>query len=141
MDESAFRGFYRDLIVMTGAGIFTDCFNQFIIAGAAISLVATFHTIDALTISLALFLSGSFVGAVLWGRLADILGRRYTLVINLAVLATVGFLSGLISSLPELYASRFIVGLAAGGDYPVAASLLTEFSPKNQRGRLLSLTR
>jgi MFS family permease len=139
LDNASYKRFHLYLLLITGAGAFTDSFNQFAITGASLSLVSFFRTINASTVSLSLFFVGSFVGAILWGGLADLIGRRFTFILDLIVLAVFGFSSALIANLPELYITRFIIGLAAGGDYPVAVALLTEFSPKSSRGRLLSI--
>jgi putative MFS transporter len=139
LDNIQYNKFHKRLVAVAASGTFTTSFNQFIITGATFSLLSYFGTINALTISIAMFLIGSFCGALFWGRLSDILGRKYTLILDLCILAIVGILSGLINSLPELYLSRFIMGLAAGGDYPIAVSLLSEFSPKHKRGMLLSM--
>jgi len=140
LDNAPFSGILLAVTLLTAIGAFTDSYNQFILTGSTFSLIQYFKTVNAVSFSLALFFIGSLIGALLWGRVADVLGRRLVFVIDLIVLAVFALLSGLIvTNLYELYAFRFIMGFAAGGDYPAALSLLQEFAPKRLRGKLDSV--
>ncbi|MDG7012603.1 MAG: MFS transporter [Nitrososphaerota archaeon] len=140
LDNAPYRGTLLIVTILTAIGAFTDSYNQFTLTGSTFSLEAYFHTVNSISVSLALFFIGSLLGALLWGRLADVVGRRLVFVIDLVILAVFALLSGLIvTNLLELYTFRFIMGLAAGGDYPAALSLLQEFAPKKLRGRLNSV--
>ncbi|MFP3138437.1 MAG: MFS transporter [Nitrososphaeria archaeon] len=139
LDNAPFSGILLAVTALTAIGAFTDSYNQFTITGSTFSLIEYFKTVNAVSVSLAVFFIGSLIGALLWGRVADALGRRLVFVIDLIILAVFALLSGLATNLYELYAFRFIMGFAAGGDYPAALSLLQEFAPKRLRGRLDSL--
>lgn len=127
------------LTLLTATGAFTDSFNQYVITGSTFSLIHTFHTTNAVSLTLAVFFIGSFIGALFWGRLADYFGRKLIFLVDLAIMAVFAVLSGFATSLTMLWAFRFIMGIAAGGDYPAAMTLLMEFSPKFHRGRLNSI--
>ena len=78
---------------------------------------------------------GMLIGAILFGWLADVRGRRMTFMSTL-VLYSIGLgLTAFVSSASELAVIRFFTGLGLGGELPVAASLISELSPPNSRGR------
>ena len=80
---------------------------------------------------------GIIVGAPVAGWLADRLGKR-SMFLCLAILyAVLGVAGGLTSTLPLLFASRFLLGAASGGLTAVATSLIAEFQPIERRDRLL----
>ena len=81
----------------------------------------------------------AFFGAFVFGRIADLLGRKivYTTV---AVIMIVGALaSALATGFVFLVIARFVLGLGIGGDYPVSAVLMSEYSNRKDRGRLVGL--
>src|SRR5581483_11239749 len=74
-----------------------------------------------------------------FGRLADVLGRKRVYVL-VAVIMIVGALASALS--PDwvfLVGSRFLLGLGIGGDYPVSAVLMSEYSNRKDRGRLVGM--
>jgi len=72
-------------------------------------------------------------------RIADVLGRK-TVYITVAVIMVIGALaSAFAPSLGFLIVARFVLGLGIGGDYPVSAVMMSEFSNRRDRGRLVSL--
>lgn len=84
-------------------------------------------------------LLGALIGSALSGRGADYLGRR-TLLIITSLIFIVGTLGSAIAwSIPSLIISRFIVGIAIGVASYTAPLYISEVSPSNQRGALVSL--
>ena len=128
---------YFTFVVALGA--FTDAYTQFTVSASTFSLIASFHSVSALSASLALFFVGSFIGAVTWGRAVDFFGRRLIFMLNLALLAALVILSALSTNLIEFFIFRFAIGVVIGGDYPAAMSLLSEYSPRKIRGKLSSV--
>src|SRR5262245_8228256 len=82
-------------------------------------------------------LVGMFAGAVLVGSLADRFGRRALFQATLAVFSIATGLCGLAWGFASLLAMRFLVGFGLGGELPVASTLVTEFSPRAHRGKLV----
>jgi MFS family permease len=81
----------------------------------------------------------AFIGAFVFGRIADILGRKsvYTAV---AIIMIVGAIASALSpGFLWLVMARFVLGLGIGGDYPVSAVLMSEYANRNDRGRLVGL--
>src|SRR5450631_449317 len=84
-------------------------------------------------------LFGLFAGALLTGPAADRFGRRPFFAYNMAVLGTLSLLQGLANSAPQLLELRLAIGFLLGTDYVVSKALLTEFTPRRIRGRILGL--
>ncbi len=125
---------------MSGVGFFTDAYDLFVISTVAILLKSQWNLTTTQTSWVAgSAILGAFFGALLFGRLADILGRKrvYALV---AVLMIVGaLLSAVAPGFGWLIAARFLLGLGIGGDYPVSAVLMSEYSNRKDRGKLVGL--
>jgi MFS family permease len=95
--------------------------------------------------TLATFAAGFVVrpfGALVFGRLGDIVGRKYTFLLTLILMGGATFAIGLVPNFESIgYAAPIIVlilrllqGLALGGEYGGAATYVAEHSPANQRG-------
>lgn len=84
-------------------------------------------------------LFGLFAGALLTGPAADRFGRRPIYAYNMAFLAALSLLQGLANSAAQLLALRLAIGFLLGTDYVVSKALLTEFTPRRIRGRILGL--
>ncbi|MFC0398332.1 MFS transporter [Paraburkholderia rhizosphaerae] len=81
-------------------------------------------------------------GALVFGRLGDLVGRKYTFLITIVIMGlstcVVGFLPGYASigiAAPIIFiAMRLLQGLALGGEYGGAATYVAEHAPANRRG-------
>src|SRR5438132_1608622 len=82
---------------------------------------------------------GMFVGAAAAGRLADRYGRRVVFTTTLVVFSAGAALSALAPSFALLLVARVVAGLGLGGELPVASTLVSELSPRAQRGRMIVL--
>ena len=82
-------------------------------------------------------LIGMFAGALMSGVLADRIGRRYLFQATLLIFSIATGLCGFAWSFASLLVLRFLVGFGLGGELPVASTLVAEFSPARERGRLL----
>ncbi|MDB4976311.1 MAG: ral substrate transporter [Myxococcaceae bacterium] len=82
-------------------------------------------------------------GALVFGRLGDLVGRKYTFLITILLMGGSTFLVGILPSYETLgltapivlIAMRLIQGLALGGEYGGAATYVGEHAPHGQRGR------
>jgi MFS transporter, putative metabolite:H+ symporter len=83
-------------------------------------------------------LTGTTVGSFLWGRLADIYGRRASILLA-AVMFVGTSICGAMPSFSWNIVMCFMMGLAAGGMLPVANALLAEIMPSKHRGWCLVL--
>ncbi|MGH8387955.1 MAG: MFS transporter [Pseudomonas sp.] len=81
-------------------------------------------------------------GAIVFGRLGDMIGRKYTFLITIVIMgvstAVVGFLPGYatigVAAPIILITLRLLQGLALGGEYGGAATYVAEHAPKGKRG-------
>jgi len=100
---------------------------------------------SALINTLAIFAAGFIVrpfGALVFGRLGDLIGRKYTFLLTLVLMGGSTFLIGLIPSYSKIgYAApilvlllRLVQGLALGGEYGGAATYVAEHAPAGKRG-------
>jgi MFS family permease len=110
------------------AGVLTDS-NTLHLSSAAVGSIAT------------VYLVGEVVGALVFGRLSDSLGRRNLFAITLGVyLVGSGLTAATAGSGTEwvvfLYATRFIAGAGIGGEYAAINSAIDEMIPARYRGRV-----
>jgi MFS family permease len=81
-------------------------------------------------------------GALLFGRIGDLVGRKYTFLITMTLMGLGTFLIGLLPSYASvgiaapviLIALRLVQGLALGGEYGGAATYVAEHAPQGRRG-------
>ncbi|NGM87871.1 MHS family MFS transporter [Parapusillimonas sp. SGNA-6] len=81
-------------------------------------------------------------GALVFGRLGDLVGRKYTFLITILIMGMSTFLVGVLPSYSSigmaapviLIGLRLLQGLALGGEYGGAATYVAEHAPQNRRG-------
>lgn len=83
-------------------------------------------------------LVGTVIGSVIWGTLADIYGRKATILLS-AVMFVGTSICGAMPSLAWNVGMCFMMGVAAGGMLPVTYALLAEMMPSKHRGWALVL--
>lgn len=99
----------------------------------------------ALLSTLAIFAAGFLVrpfGALVFGRLGDLIGRKYTFLLTLVLMGGSTFLIGLVPSYKAIGMAapllvlllRLVQGLALGGEYGGAATYVAEHAPPHRRG-------
>ena len=140
LNDAPVSPFHRRAILISGMGFFTDAYDLFIIATVAVLVKTQWHMSTAQTswVTGAAIL-GAFVGAFIFGRLADIFGRKNVYVTVALIMIVGAILSAFSPSVMWLVISRFILGLGIGGDYPVSAVLMSEYANRKDRGRMVGL--
>lgn len=99
----------------------------------------------ALLSTLAIFAAGFIVrpfGALVFGRLGDLIGRKYTFLLTLVLMGGSTFLIGLVPGYKSIGIAapllvlllRLLQGLALGGEYGGAATYVAEHAPAHRRG-------
>lgn len=137
------------VITASSVGTLIEWYDFYIYGAMAVIIAKQFFPQDnptaAFLAALATFAAGFVVrpfGALVFGRIGDIIGRKYTFLLTLLLMGGSTFAIGLVPG----YASigmwapvlilllRFVQGLALGGEYGGAATYVAEHSPKGRRG-------
>jgi MFS transporter, putative metabolite:H+ symporter len=82
---------------------------------------------------------GMAVGALLFGLLADRIGRKNVFIITLLLFSIGSGLSALTTTLTAFLILRFLIGMGLGGELPVASTLVSESVPAQERGKVVVL--
>ena len=140
LDDAPLSRFHTRAIVTAGMGFFTDAYDLFII-GTATTIIAKQWNLTSAETGLvnSITLISAFVGAFVFGRIADVLGRKKVYGLEAALMVGGAVASAFAPSLIWLLAFRFVLGIGVGGDYPMSAVLMSEFSNRNNRGKLVGL--
>jgi len=140
LDESPVTREHWKILFISGMGFFTDAYDLFIIGVVMVLLKEQWKlspVAEGLVTSTALLASA--VGAVLFGRIADVLGRKRIYGFEVLVLAAGAIASAFSPSIWWLIAFRVVLGLGIGGDYPVSATIMGEYASKRSRGMMVTL--
>ncbi|MBV9719374.1 MAG: MFS transporter [Candidatus Eremiobacteraeota bacterium] len=140
LDESGITRFHWTIMLVSGMGFFTDAYDLFII-GVALTILKPIWHLSTFQVSIlgSSSLLAAALGAVAFGRIADLLGRKRIYGFEVLVLAAGAIASAFAPSFWWLVIFRFIMGLGIGGDYPVSATIMSEYAGKRVRGMLISL--
>lgn len=130
---------YR-LFVIFGLVWLADAMQVLSIGFTAPSIAATFGIpVPAALQTGTMFFVGMLIGAFVFGRLADRIGRRPVLMIAVVIDAICGVASAFAPDFQWLLLLRFLTGIGVGGTLPVDYTMMAEFLPSDRRGRWLVL--
>src|SRR5580698_2932755 len=121
LDEAPLSRFHLRAVVASGMGFFTDAYDLFVIGVASTLITKDWHLSSGhLAVLNSTMLFAAFVGAFVFGRFADLVGRKqvYWLVAAITIVGAIG--SALAPSFWVLIGFRFVLGFGVGGDYPVS---------------------
>ena len=137
------------IISASSVGTLIEWYDFYIFGSLATVLSTKFFPTDnptaAFLNTLATFAAGFVVrpfGALVFGRLGDLIGRKYTFMVTLMLMGGATFAIGLIPSYATIGAwapilvltLRLLQGLALGGEYGGAATYVAEHAPAEKRG-------
>jgi len=151
VDKAKFSWFHAKVCVVAGVGFYTDAYDIFAINIASTMLGYLYGAAKGPSLNAAQSLGvkvatpvGTFCGQLLFGWLADVLGRKrmYGIELLIIIVATFGqAVSGngdAVSIIGVLVVWRFIMGVGVGGDYPLSAVISSEFAATKIRGRMMT---
>ncbi|MHB8397211.1 MAG: MFS transporter [Thermoplasmataceae archaeon] len=151
MNNSKVSRFHYRTWWLAGMGFFTDAYDLFII-GMVLAIMplvgwSTLNTSTAAgTYNVALIgstaLLSAVIGAVIFGRLLDKLGRKAIYGIELILLVAGALGSAFLTptnSPVVLIAWRFLLGIGIGGDYATSSTIMAEYSNTKNRGKLVGM--
>src|SRR5229473_4843336 len=148
MDGSNEQGLWR-VILASAVGTMIEWYDFYIFGSLAAVLSLKFYPAGNDTFAyvayLATFAVGFLVrpfGALFFGRIGDLVGRKYAFLVTLSVMGFGTFLIGLMPTYATagwfapiaLIVIRIFQGLALGGEYGGAAIYVAEHAPDNKRG-------
>ena len=160
LDAAKIQLYHFKAIIVAGMGLFTDAYDLFCIP-PIIKLIGRIYynqtseeyseekpykTTPTVVVSalVAIALLGTVVGQLVFGRLGDRIGRRrvYGLSLGMMVLSTIACGFSICKNrncvLVSLGFFRFLLGVGIGGDYPLSATIMSEFANKKTRGAFIA---
>jgi len=145
MDGARTSGFHYRTWIISGLGFFTDAYDLFIIGVVTSILVLSgwskFSTLETSLLDSTALLS-AVIGALIFGRLLDKLGRKAIYGTELIILVIGALGSAFLTPVNGIYiltAWRFILGIGIGGDYATSSTIMTEYSNTKSRGKLVGM--
>ncbi|MEV0054934.1 MFS transporter [Saccharopolyspora shandongensis] len=140
LDDAPLNSFHKKLAVYSSGGPFLDGYVLSIIGLALVQIGPEFG-LTAMQEGLvgAAALIGIFLGAFLGGWLTDIFGREVLYTVDLVAIIALSVAQFWVDGFWWLFVLRLLIGMAVGADYPIATSLLAEFTPSKSRGPLLAM--
>ncbi|XP_050375939.1 probable inorganic phosphate transporter 1-9 [Argentina anserina] len=160
LDTAKTQWYHFKAIIIAGMGLFTDAYDLFCISLIMRLLGRIYYdhhpkdfdsndnnfAIPPLVVSamVGFPLLGTIIGQLLFGRLGDLVGRRhvYGLSLMVMVLSSIGCGFSICTSrtcvLVSLGFFRFLLGVGIGGDYPLSATIMSEFANKRTRGSFIA---
>ncbi|MCV9967391.1 MFS transporter [Pararhizobium sp. BT-229] len=146
-------GEQKKVIFASSLGTIFEWYDFYLYGSLAVYIGATFFSqypettrnIFALLAFAAGFLVRPF-GALVFGRLGDLVGRKYTFLVTIVIMGLSTFLVGILPGAASigiaapilLIALRMLQGLALGGEYGGAATYVAEHAPQGKRGYFTS---
>jgi len=140
LDELPFTRRHGRLLVGSGLGWALDALDVGLLSFVIAQLAVVWSSDKgALAFVASAGFAGMAIGAAVGGSLSDRLGRKTVFALTLLVYGLATGVSALSWSVGALLVLRFVVGLGLGAELPVASTLVSEFSPRRIRGRVVVL--
>ncbi len=148
MSNASPKGIWK-VIAASSMGTLIEWYDFYIFGSLAVVISTKFFPADnptaAFLSTLATFAAGFVVrpfGALFFGRLGDLVGRKYTFMVTLLLMGGATFLIGCVPDFKTIgylapvlvLVLRLLQGLALGGEYGGAATYVAEHAPENRRG-------
>lgn len=129
----------KKTVVASVAGLTLEGMDIMLISFAMTMIISEFN-IDLATGGLISSLTnvGMLLGGILFGVLADKYGRVKIFTYTVLLFAIGTALTGLATSIEQVYLFRIIAGIGAGGEYGIGMALVAEAWPKDKQGRASS---
>ncbi|MCO5573293.1 hypothetical protein L7F22_027062 [Adiantum nelumboides] len=151
LDKAKTQGFHFTTIIIAGMGFFTDAYDLICVSTVVKLMGRIYYTdpasgkpgtlppgLNAAVNGVALL--GAFVGQLVFGWLGDKMGRKKVygitaiLMICCSICSALSFGSNPHAVIGTLCFFRFCLGIGIGGDYPLSATIMSEYSNTKTRG-------
>ncbi|KAL4575403.1 hypothetical protein LXL04_022246 [Taraxacum kok-saghyz] len=159
LDTAKTQYYHFKAIIIAGMGLFTDSYDLFCIPPIMRLIGRIYYPrfnnkmeekelfeVPAVIAStmFGVALMGAVIGQLIFGRLGDRVGRRqvYGVALALMVVGSIGCGFSLSTLTPLVFVSlgffRFLLGVGIGGDYPLSATIMSEFANRRTRGAFIA---
>jgi len=140
---------HKKVVIASSLGTVFEWYDFYLYGSLAAIIAKQFFTAlnptSAFLFALLAFAAGFAVrpfGALVFGRLGDLIGRKYTFLVTIVIMGVSTFLVGVLPTYSSigiaapiiLIALRLLQGLALGGEYGGAATYVAEHAPQGKRG-------
>src|SRR6266436_2769774 len=140
IDRQPVGGFQIRLLLTCAAVLFLDGFDTQAIGYVAPALAKEWGlTKGALGPVFSAGLFGLMIGALLFGPLADRIGRKRIIILSTLAFGTCALLTAFVQDVNTLLAIRFLTGLGLGGAMPNAVAMTSEFNPRRRRATMVMI--
>ncbi|KAB1212916.1 putative inorganic phosphate transporter 1-4 [Morella rubra] len=152
LDAAKTQAYHFMAIIITGMGFFTDSYDLFSITIVTNLLGQIYYTKSGSTLPIGVAYSvygvalcGTFAGQLFFGCLGDKLGRKKAYGVTLILMVVCSLASGLSFGkkpkgvIATLCFFRFWLGFGIGGDYPLSATIMSEYANKRTRGAFIAV--
>lgn len=140
IDSKAFGGFQWMVVALCALLLIVDGYDVFVAGTVLPTLIAEWGLTKPQAGALqAWALFGMMFGALIFGPLADRIGRKKGITISFVLFTLSTLLTGFASTPDQFKVFRFIAGLGCGGLMPNAVALMNEYAPKRLRGTMVAL--
>eukprot|EP00262_Sarcandra_glabra_P006814 TRINITY_DN19369_c0_g1_i1.p1 TRINITY_DN19369_c0_g1~~TRINITY_DN19369_c0_g1_i1.p1 ORF type:complete len:532 (+),score=15.48 TRINITY_DN19369_c0_g1_i1:27-1622(+) len=157
LDSAKTQYYHFKAIIIAGMGLFTDAYDLFCITPIT-RLIGRIYYVDhddpghkpgvtppwLVSTAVGISLLGTVIGQLVFGHLGDRIGRRrvYGLALLIMVSSSIGCGFSICRTrkcvLTSLCFFRFWLGVGIGGDYPLSATIMSEFANKRTRGSFIA---
>ncbi|XP_008804252.1 probable inorganic phosphate transporter 1-10 [Phoenix dactylifera] len=154
LDHARTQIYHFKAIMIAGMGMFTDAYDLFCITPVLKLIGRIYYKPDGpdpgvtppevMSAMVAVALMGTIIGNLVFGVLGDRIGRRRVYGLSLLLMVSSSFACGFSICrtrgcvLSSLCFFRFLLGVAIGGDYPLSATIMSEFANKRTRGSFIA---
>ncbi|MEA2830124.1 MAG: transporter, family, 4-hydroxybenzoate transporter [Bradyrhizobium sp.] len=140
IDKQPVGGFQIRLLLICAAVLFIDGFDTQAIGYVAPALAKEWGlTKGALGPVFSAGLFGLMIGALVFGPLADRIGRKKIIIFSTLAFGIGTLVTAFVQNVEMLLAIRFLTGLGLGGAMPNAVALTSEFSPHRRRATMVMI--
>jgi SHS family lactate transporter-like MFS transporter len=137
---AAERANQRNALIAGFLGWTLDAFDFFVLTFVLAAVAKDFNrSVPDVALTLTMTLATRFLGAIIFGLMADRFGRRLPLMLDVVFYSVIEVLSGLAPSYKVFFILRLLYGIGMGGEWGVGASLAMESVPAKWRGFLSGL--
>lgn len=140
-NNTTVRSFHARNVIVNGMGVFSDSYNLYAISLVFYSVMSYLNisSVQASILTASSFY-GAALGAILFGAVADKIGRKPMYGIDLLLIFVGAAAQLFTTNFAFLFVARLILGFGIGGDYVMSPVIMAENAKTGDRGKLMATT-